>query len=352
MRIGYSLHYQQDFHQGVAQAIELEQAGLDIIWSSEAYGVDAISRVGYLAAVTNRVELGTGIINVYSRSAATVAQTAAGCDYISNGRFILGLGASGPQVIEGFHGIAYEKPLSRIRDYIHVTRQALKRERIVHDGSTVQIPLPEGQGTGLGKPLKLIRHDYRPEVPIWWASLMSRSVRETARIANGWMPTSYLPEKIETIWGDDLRAGLADRDETLGQLEISVSAPLAIGDQYVGDSADAVFDRGRDAVALYWGGMGARDKNFYNHTARLMGYEVEAEKIQDLYLDGHKADAAAAVPRDFLERASLVGPESVIKERLAEWKKAGITVINVSPRSDDPVGAVAHLRQLIEDSGD
>ncbi len=349
MKIGYSLHYQQDFHQGVQQAVELEKAGLDIIWCSEAYGVDAISRIGYLAAVTERVELGTGIINVYSRSASAVAQTAAGCDYISNGRFILGLGASGPQVIEGFHGIAYEKPLSRIRDYIDVTRQALKRERIIHDGPTVQIPLPEGQGTGLGKPLKLIRHDYRPEVPIWWASLMARSVRETARIADGWLPTAFLPEKLDTIWGDDLRAGLAKRDESLGSLDISIGASLAIGDEYVGETADAILDKQRDNVALYWGGMGARDKNFYNHIAGLMGYEVEAKKIQDLYLDGHKADAAAAVPADYLRRASLVGPESMIRERLAEWRQAGITVVNVSARSDNAVATVAKLREIIED---
>ncbi len=349
MKIGYALHYQQDFHEGAKQAVELEKAGLDIVWCSEAYGVDAISRIGYLAAVTERVELGTGIINVYSRSASAVAQTAAGCDAISQGRFVLGLGASGPQVIEGFHGIAYDKPLSRIRDYIEVTRQALRRERIEHDGPTVQIPLPDGQGTGLGKPLKLIRHDYRSEIPIWWASLMPRSVRETARLANGWMPTSFLPEKIDVIWGDELRAGLDARDESLGTLDISIGTALAIGDQYVGAAAEAVVDQQRDNVALYWGGMGARDKNFYNNIARLMGYEAEAEKIQDLYLDGHKADAAAAVPADYLHNASLVGPESMIRERLALWKEAGITVINVSPRTDDPTGAVATLRSLIED---
>ncbi len=349
MKIGYAIHYQQDFHEGARQAVELEKAGLDIIWCSEAYGVDAISRIGYLAAVTEQVELGTGIINVYSRSASAVAQTAAGCDAISRGRFILGLGASGPQVIEGFHGIPYTKPLSRTRDYIEITRQALRRERIVHDGPTVQVPLPEGQGTGLGKPLKLIRHDYRSEIPIWWASLMSKSVRETARLANGWMPTSFLPEQIDSIWGDELTAGLAERDESLGPLDISISTALAIGDQYTGAEADAVVDTQRDNVALYWGGMGARDKNFYNTIARLMGYEAEAEKIQDLYLDGHKDEAAAMVPGDYLRKAGLVGPEGEVRERLAAWKQAGITVVNVSPRTDNPVAAVAKLRTLIED---
>lgn len=349
MKIGTGIRYAQSFRQSVDQVVELEKAGLDVVWVSEAYSVDAVSRVGYLAAATERVEIGTGILNVYSRTPAAIAQTAAGCDLISDGRFILGLGASGPQVIEGFHGVPYEKPVKRIREYIDVVRMAMRREKLEYDGDTVQVPLPEGLGTGLGKPLKIINHLPRPAVPIWWASLMPLAVRETARCAEGWLPTSYLPEEIDVIWGDTLAKGLVDRPAELGPLQIAKGAMVAIGDEYVGAGADAVLDRDRDNTALYWGGMGARDKNFYNDIARKMGFEADAKHIQDLYLDGHKADAAAAVPRDYLERAHLVGPESVVRERLSRWRKAGITHVTVSLPGADPVKTLERLRLILEE---
>lgn len=349
MKIGTGVRYAQSFRDSVDHIVELEKAGLDVVWVSEAYSVDAVSRVGFLAAATERVEIGTGILNVYSRTAAAIAQTAAGCDLISDGRFILGLGASGPQVVEGFHGVPYEKPVKRIAEYIDVVRMAIRREKLEYDGVTVQVPLPEGLGTGLGKPLKLINHLPRPSIPIWWASLMPLAVSQTARRAEGWLPTSYLPEKIDEIWGEPLAKGMAERPAELGPLQISMGAMVAIGDEYDGEGADAVLDRGRDNTALYWGGMGARDKNFYNEIARKMGYEAEAEKIQNLYLDGHKSDAAAEIPRDYLERGNLVGPESVVRERLTRWKDAGITHLNVSLSGPDPVKTVEQLRTMIEE---
>ena len=349
MKIGTGINYARDFHSAVAEVVELEKAGLDVVWVSEAYSVDAVSRVGYLAAATDTVEIGTGILNVYSRSAAAIAQTAAGCDYVSNGRFILGLGASGPQVIEGFHGIAYDKPVKRIREYIEVTRMALKRERLEYDGDTLQLPLPEGEGTGLGKALKLINHPIRDDVPIWWASLMPYAIRETARLANGWIPTQFLPEHITTVWGDDLAKGMADRPAELGPLQISKGATVAIGDEFIGERADAFLDRSRPHTALYWGGMGAREKNFYNSIARRQGYEEEAVRIQDLYLDGHKDKAAAAVPRDFLDRSNLVGPESVIRERLGGWKEAGVTHLNVNLPGSDATATLGQLREILAD---
>ena len=349
MKIGTGINYARDFHSAVAEVVELEKAGLDVVWVSEAYSFDAVSRVGYLAAATDTVEIGTGILNVYSRSAAAIAQTAAGCDYVSNGRFILGLGASGPQVIEGFHGIAYDKPVKRIREYIEVTRMVLKRERLEYDGDAIQLPLPEGEGTGLGKALKLINHPVRDEVPIWWASLMPYAIRETARLANGWIPTQFLPEHITTVWGDDLAEGMADRPAELGPLQISKGATVAIGDEFSGEGADSFLDRNRPHTALYWGGMGAREQNFYNSIARLQGYEEEAVRIQDLYLDGHKDEAAAAVPRDFLDRSNLVGPESVIRERLGSWKAAGVTHLNVSLPGPDAAATLGQLREILAD---
>ena len=221
MRLGMSLHYAHGFKEGVERVRELEKAGLDIVWVAEAYSYDAISQVGYLAARTERVNIATGIVNVYSRTASLMGMTAAGCDFVSDGRFILGLGASGPQVIEGFHGVPYEKPMARIKEYIEVVRQVLRREPVQHQGATVQIPLPAGQGTGLGKPLKLINHPVRAEVPIWWASLQGRSVEATARYADGWLPVFFDPDGFQKVWGSELKAGLAKRDESLGRLDIS-----------------------------------------------------------------------------------------------------------------------------------
>ena len=349
MKLGMSINYVGDFAKSVDQVVEMEKAGLDVVWIAEAYSVDAVSQIGYLAAKTERVEIGSGILNVYSRTAAAMGQTAAGLDMVSNGRFILGLGASGPQVIEGFHGVPYEKPMTRIKEYIDVVRMTLRREPVVYDGKTVMVPLPEGEGTGLGKPLKLINQPVRHEIPIWWASLMPRSVRATARVADGWLPVFFVPDEFRRVWGDDLAAGTADRDPSLGPLEVGAGATVAIGEELVGEQADKVLDLGRPTTALYWGGMGARDKNFYNTIARKYGYEREAGEIQDLYLDGHKEEAAAAVPRDFLERASLVGPPSMVKERLGVWAEAGVTVLNVNVApGHDPVATLSQLRQLLD----
>jgi F420-dependent oxidoreductase-like protein len=350
MKLGTSVNYVGDFEKSVEQVVELEQAGLDVVWVAEAYSVDAVSQMGYLAAKTSRIEIGSGILNVYSRTASAMAQTAAGLDMVSNGRFILGLGASGPQVIEGFHGVPYEKPMARIKEYIDVVRMTLRREPVVYDGKTVTVPLPEGQGTGLGKPLKLINHPVRSEIPIWWASLMPLSVKATAQAADGWLPVFFVPDEFQRVWGDDLKAGTAKRDPELGRLEIGAGTTVAIGEEFVGEGADKVLDLGRPATALYWGGMGARDKNFYNTIAKKYGYEKEAVEIQDLYLDGHKEEAAAAVPRDFLDRSSLVGPPSLIKERLGVWKEAGVTVLNVNiAPGQDKAATVSQLREMMGD---
>jgi F420-dependent oxidoreductase-like protein len=351
MRLGTTVNYVGDFAGTVQQIVELEQAGLDVVWVAEAYSVDAVSQLGYLAARTERIEIGSGILNVFSRTPAAMGQTAAGLDMVSNGRFILGLGASGPQVIEGFHGVAYERPMTRIKEYIDIVRMTLRREALVYEGRTVTIPLPEGQGTGLGKPLKLINHPVRAEIPIWWASLMPKSVAATAERADGWLPIFFVPDRFQQVWGDDLKAGAADRDPALGRLDIGAGALVAIGDRFAGQGADAVLDLARPLTALYWGGMGARDRNFYNTVARRYGYEAEATEIQDLYLEGKKDEAAAIVPRDFLEGSSLVGPESYVKERLAAWKEAGVTVLNVNlAPGQDEVATLATLKALVEDA--
>jgi F420-dependent oxidoreductase-like protein len=340
------INYSGDFHADVARVQELEAAGLDLVWVPEAYSFDAVSQMGYLAAKTSTIQIGSGILNTYSRTATCMAQTAAGLDYVSEGRFVLGLGASGPQVIEGFHGVPYDKPMARIRDYINICRMTWRRERVVYEGEAVTIPLPEGQGTGLGKPLKLINHPVREDIPIFWASLMGLSVTATAQYADGWLPIFFDPEKFHTVWGDELKKGGASRDASLGPLQISAGGMVAIGDELTGDAAKRVLDMARPSVALYVGGMGARDKNFYNTICQKYGYVDEAIEIQDLYLSGKKEEAAAVVPSEMLANTNLVGPASYVKERIAAYQEAGVTHLSVTPIGD-PTRTIEQLRDLI-----
>jgi F420-dependent oxidoreductase-like protein len=347
MKLSMMINYSGDFHADVAKVVELEKAGLDVVWVPEAYSFDAVSQMGYLAAKTETIEIGSAIMNVFSRTATCMAQTAAGLDFVSGGRFILGLGASGPQVIEGFHGVPYEKPMPRIRDYINVCRMTVAREKVIYDGPTVQIPLPDGQGTGLGKALKLINHPIRNRIPIFWASLMGMSVKNTAELADGWLPIFFDPEKFHNVWGDDIKAGTAQRDPELGPLQISAGGMVAIGDDLVGDKANAILDFARPSVALYVGGMGARDKNFYNTIMQKYGYEDEAFAIQDNYLAGEKDKAAALVPAEMLSSTNLVGPKGYVKERLAAYSEAGVTHLSVNAVGKDPVKTIEELKTLL-----
>jgi F420-dependent oxidoreductase-like protein len=350
MKLSMMINYAGGFEQAVNQVVELEKVGLDQVMIAEAYSFDAVSQVGYLAARTSRVQIGTGILNVYSRTAALMAMTAAGCDYVSGGRFILGLGASGPQVVEGFHGVPYQKPMVRIKEYIEACRLVWKREKpFEYDGQTVQVPLPAGQGTGLGRALKIINHPVRSDIPVWWASLKDRSVEATAEIADGWLPIFFVPEKFQQVWGTALKAGTAKRDPSLGPLQIAAGGMVAIGEDLVGDKQKAILDHARAHTALYVGGMGARGKNFYNDITRAYGYEKEAVAVQDLYLEGKKDEAAAAVPGEMLELSHIVGPRSYVKERIGAFREAGVTVLAINPVGPDPVRTVETLRAIIDE---
>jgi F420-dependent oxidoreductase-like protein len=345
MRIGTGINYSGGFAESVADIVELEKVGLDIAFVPEAYSFDAVSQLGYLAAKTERVELASGIFQIYTRTPSLTAMTAAGLDFVSGGRFTLGLGASGPQVIEGFHGVKYDAPLGRTREIIEICRQVWRRERVVHDGKHYQIPLPADQGTGLGKPLKLINHPVRERIPILLASLGPKNVALTAELAEGWEPIFFHPEKAADVWGASLAEGKAKRDPALSELDVYAAPALAIG-----DDVDHLLDQVRPLLALYIGGMGARGRNFYNDLAVRYGYEAEAKLIQDLYLDGKKDEAAAAVPVELLRAISLVGPVGYVKERLAAFAEAGVTTLNVSPLlpgREARVAAVAKLKELV-----
>jgi len=338
VRLSTMLDYSRGVKESVDAVADLERAGMDIVWVAEAYGLDGPSQMGYIAARTERIEIGSAILPIYSRTPALLAQTAAGLDTLSGGRFILGLGASGPQVVEGWHAVPYTEPLERTREIIGICRRVWRREVLTNDG-LYPIPLPEGAGTGLGKPLKLINHPPRAAIPVWVASMGPRNVEMTAEIADGWFPFLYLPERAEEAWGEALAAGRAKRPAALGPLEIAAGGLAAVG-----EGLEHLRELARPMLALYIGGMGARGRNFYNTLVRRFGYEAEAERIQDLYLDGHKEEAAAAVPDALLEQTSLVGPPGYVRDRIEAYRQAGVTVLNVTVIGPDPLATIEQLR--------
>ena len=342
MKFGMQIDYAGGFAESAAKVADYEKAGLDIAWVAEAYGFDAPTFMGYLAAKTESITIGSGILPIYTRTPTLMAMTAASMDTLTDGRFILGLGASGPQVIEGFHGVRYDAPLGRTREIIDICRIVWKRERVVYDGKYYKLPLPADQGTGLGKPLKMIAKPIREDIPVWIASLGPKNVEMTAEIANGWLPIFYLPERANDVWGADLAAGLSRRDPQLGPLEIAAGGLVAIGEDAAG-----VAEMARPMVALYVGGMGAKGKNFYNDLMCRYGYEEEAAKIQDLYLEGKKDEAAALVPSEFLKMTNLCGPEGFVRERIEAFAAAGVSVLNIIPVGGNPTAMIEKLKTWV-----
>ncbi|HEY5359126.1 MAG TPA: LLM class F420-dependent oxidoreductase [Streptosporangiaceae bacterium] len=341
MRIGMALNYSGGFAETAAELADYEKAGLDIVFVPEAYSFDAVSQLGYLAAKTERLQLASGILQIYSRTPTLTAMTAAGLDYVSGGRFVLGIGASGPQVIEGWHGVPYDAPIGRTREVIEICRAVWRRERVEYAGRYYTIPLPPDQGTGLGKPLKLINHPVRDRIPIVVAALGPKNVAMAAELAEAWEPIFYFPEKAARVWAEPLAAGLARRDPSLPELDVIAQAGLAIGDDTAG-----LLDLGRSALALYIGGMGARGRNFYNDLAVRYGYEQEAAAIQDAYLAGRKQEAEAMVPVSLLEGTSLIGPRSLVAERVAAMRESGVTTLNVAPLAATHAERVALIEQI------
>jgi F420-dependent oxidoreductase-like protein len=342
MLLSTQLQYGDDPITNAEAVVGLEKAGLDVVWVAEAYSYDAVSLMGYLAARTERVQIGSGILPIYSRTPTLTAMTAAGLDALSGGRAILGLGASGPQVIEGFHGVPYDKPVARTREIIEICRKVWRRERVTNEG-LYPIPLPEGQGTGLGKPLKLINHPKRADIPIWVAALGDKNVEMTAELAQGWLPHVMMPEKLREVFGPALEAGFAKRAPELGPLQITGGGILAIEDEML----DGARQMHRHMSALYIGGMGARGKNFYNTVFRRQGFADDAAVVQDLYLDGRKEEAAAALPEEFLAHTSLIGPPSFVKERIAALREAGVTHLHVNPVSSDPQKVLSQVKEWL-----
>jgi F420-dependent oxidoreductase-like protein len=346
MRIGLGINYAGGFKEVAAEVADLERAGLDIVFVPEAYSYDAVSALGYLAASTDRVELASGILQLYTRTPTLTAMTAAGLDYVSDGRFTLGLGASGPQVIEGFHGVRYDAPIARTREVIEICRAVWRREKLQHQGEHYEIPLPADRGTGLGKPLKLINKPVRERIPILIAALGPKNVELAAELAEGWQPIFFLPEKAQDVWGTALAAGQSKRDPVLGDLEVFAGPTLAIG-----ENVEPLREIVKPHLALYIGGMGAKGKNFYHTLATRYGYGPQADRIQELYLAGDKEAAAKAVPDELVRDVSLIGTPGFVKDRIAAFREAGVTTLNVAPvaaTANERVKLIETLRGLVD----
>jgi F420-dependent oxidoreductase-like protein len=313
----------------IALAQEAERLGYDSAWAAEAWGTDAVTVLSWLAATTTRIKVGSAILQMPARTPANTAMTAATLDLMSGGRFLLGLGTSGPQVVEGWHGEPWGKPLAKTREYVELVRAALRREALEYDGEQYQVPYRGEGATGLGKPLKLMLRPLRPDIPIYLASLRPKSVALAAEIGDGWLPVFFSPERArETFPVPFARNGL----------DVAACAPAVVSDD-VATARDVL----KPYYALYIGGMGARGSNFYNDLVRSYGFEAEAERIQTLFLDGKQRDAAAAVPDELVDELALVGPRERIADRLAAWRESGATTLLVSTRDEQTVRTVAEL---------
>jgi F420-dependent oxidoreductase-like protein len=310
-------------------AQEAERLGYDSAWAAEAWGTDAVSVLAWLGATTTTLKIGSAILQIPARTPATTAMTAATLDLMSGGRFLLGLGTSGPQVVEGWHGEPWGKPLAKTREYVELVRAVLRRETIEHDGEHYQVPYRGEDSTGLGKPLKLMSRPHRAEITIYLATLRRRSVALAAEIADGWLPIFFSPERARTTFPVPFERN---------GLDIAPAVPAVLSDE-----VDSAREALKPYYALYVGGMGARGENFYNELACEYGFEEAAAKIQDLFLDGKQRDAAAAVPDALVDEMALVGPRDRIADRLAVFRESGATTLLVSTRDEKTLQAIAEL---------
>lgn len=328
MRLALHLSYSgPTLDLDMAKVLEAERLGYDSVWTAEAYGSDAVTVAAWIAARTERIHVGTAIMQIPARTPAMAAMTAMSLDALSNGRFRMGLGVSGPQVVEGWHGQPFGRPLARTREYVHAVRAILRREKpLEFRGEYYQIPYAGAGATGLGKPLRSILHG-RADLPIYLAAIGPKNVALAAEIADGWIPTFFAPRHMKMFresLDEGFRAAGGSPVERSERFDIMPSVAVVVGD-HVGECRATVKRR----LALYVGGMGARGQNFYNELVRRYGYEDAARTIQDLYLGGRKAEAEAAVPDALVDDVALCGPPLRIQERLGEWKAAGVTTLMI-----------------------
>ncbi len=341
MRLGINLGYWGAGMDAdnLAVAREAERLGYEVCWAAEAYGSDAPTVLAWVAAHTERIDVGAGILQIPARAPAMTAMTAATLDSLSGGRFRLGLGVSGPQVSEGWYGVGFDHPLARTREYVAIVRKALTRERLTHEGEHWTLPLPGGQG----KPIKLTVHPVRERIPLYIAAIGPKNLAQTGEIADGALLVFFAPEQAEETTLGPLREGRARAGLTLEGFDVVPTVPLAVG-----DDLDALADHFRPYTALYVGGMGSRRQNFYNRLARRMGYEREAAEIQERYLARDRDGAAAAVPQRLIDATTLIGPVARIADRMRAYAEAGTTTLSLAPAGFDLEQRIAGLRAGVE----
>ncbi len=341
MKLGVSVGY-WGFGLTAADQLEIartaEELGYDSIWTAEAYGSDAATVLAWLAAGTSRIKLGSGIFQIPARSAAMTAMTAATIDQLSGGRFLLGLGSSGPQVSEGWHGVRFAKQLQRTREYVAVVRMALARQRVEFHGETLELPLPDGPG----KALKLTISPFQEQIPIYLAVLGPKNVALAGEIADGWLPVLFSPEHTSEL-RVPLEEGAARAGRSLDPFQICPNINVMIS-----DDAQSARDSMRPMLSLYVGGMGSRDQNFYNRLVSSYGFEAAAREVQDLYLAGKKSEAAMALPDELIDAVTIAGPKERAKERIRAFKDAGVDTLIVSPMALDNPTRLEQLRLVSE----
>ena len=318
---------------------EAERLGYDSVWVAESWGSDAVTVLSWIAARTERINVGAGILQMPARTPAMTAMTAVTLNELSGGRFLLGLGLSGPQVVEGWHGVPYGKPLGKTREYVSIVRKAIARERLTHDGDHFQIPYRGGDATGLGKPLKLMTHPRHP-VPIYLAAIGPKNVALTAEIADGWLPIFYSPDQAGTVYEPLLAEGFARSEEEGKAARFDTVATVQA---IVTDDLESARLQVKPILALYIGGMGAKGRNFYNDLACRYGYEEAAIAIQDLYLSGKKMEAIHAVPDALVDELSLIGTPEMIRDRLEAWRESAVTTLALMPTDPTSLRTVAEL---------
>jgi F420-dependent oxidoreductase-like protein len=344
MRLGVSLGYLipgVDPADHLKVVREAESLGYDSVWAAEAYGSDTATVLAWLAAATTSIKLGSAIFQMPARSAAMTAMTAATLDQLSGGRMLLGLGTSGPQVAEGWHGQRFGRQLQRTRDYVAVVRLALARERVEYHGETLELPLPDGPG----KPLKLMISPVQERIPIYLAAIGPKNTALAGEIADGWLPIFFSPEHVGDV--RELLEEGAERGKR--SLEDFDMAPTV--NTYISDDRPAARDRMRPFLALYIGGMGSRKQNFYNQLVQRYGFEDAAREVQDLYLDGKKDEAAAALPDELIDMVTLCGPRDAVRDRLAAFRGAGVGTLTIAPTAWTTEERIEQLRAVAELAG-
>jgi F420-dependent oxidoreductase-like protein len=319
-------------------AVEADKLGYSVAWAAEAYGSDAVTVLSWVAAQTERIDIGSGILQIPARTPAMTAMTAATLDTLSGGRFRLGLGVSGPQVSEGWHGVRFAKPLARTREYVDIVNLALSRKRVRYDGDTYVLPLPDGPG----KALHLMVHPVREHIPIYLASIGPKNLELTGEIADGWLGVLFAPSFAADVLGP-IAAGRAKAGKTMDGFDVVPSVPISVGTDVASCSLPV-----RPYTALYIGGMGSREQNFYNNLAVRMGYEAEAATIQNRYLSRDYDGAAAAIPAELVDAISLLGPKERIAERMAEFAEAGVTTLSITPYGESMEDRLRTLTVALE----